>query len=122
MASTSERECGASLRAAPDTHDEPELGLHPHPITLLASLVQQASVDTRVVLATQSPILPDRFDPEDALVAGRVREATECAGLDGERLKEWLEDYSLGQLREKNELGGRPAPENRGGKWNEQGE
>lgn len=98
--------------------DEPELGLHPYAITLLASLVQQASVDTQIVLATQSPILLDHFDPEDVLVADRVRGATEFARLDGERLKKWLEDYSLGQLWEKNELGGRPAPENGGGRPN----
>ena len=45
------------------------------------------------------------------LVAGRVRGATELRRLDGEELKIWLEDYSLGQLWEKNELGGRPVPE-----------
>ena len=102
--------------------DEPELGLHPYAITLLAALVQQASVDTQIVLATQSPILLDRFDPEDVLVADRVRGATEFARLDGERLKKWLEDYSLGQLWEKNELGGRPAPENGGGRPNTGGQ
>ena len=83
---------------------------------LLASLVQQASVDTRIVLATQSPILLDRFDPEDVPIADRVHGATEFARLDGKALKEWLKDYSLGQLWEKNDLGGRPAPENAGGK------
>lgn len=98
--------------------DEPELGLHPYAITLLAALVRQASVDTQIVLATQSPILLDHFDPEDVLVADRVRGATEFSRLDGERLRKWLEDYSLGQLWEKNELGGRPAPENAGGKPN----
>lgn len=102
--------------------DEPELGLHPYAITLLASLVQQASVDTQIVLATQSPILLDRFDPEDVIVADRVRGATEFTRLDGKALKKWLKEYSLGELWEKNDLGGRPAPENGGGKWNERGE
>lgn len=107
-----------SLRPSMIFMDEPELGLHPYAITLLASLVQQASVDTQIVLATQSPILLDHFDPEDVLVADRVRGASEFTRLDGKALKEWLEDYSLGQLWEKNELGGRPAPENAGGKRN----
>ena len=104
------------LRPSVILMDEPELGLHPYAITLLASLVKQASVDTQIVLATQSPILLDHFDPEDVLVADRARGATEFTRLDGKALKEWLEDYSLGQLWEKNELGGRPAPENVGGK------
>ena len=41
--------------------DEPELGLHPLAITMLASMIKTASVDTQVILATQSPILLDYF-------------------------------------------------------------
>ena len=91
--------------------DEPELGLHPYAITLLASLVKQASVETQIILATQSPILLDYFDPEDVLVADRVEGDTQFTRLDSAQLTEWLADYSLGQLWEKNELGGRPAHE-----------
>ena len=90
--------------------DEPELGLHPHAIALLAALVKQVSVETQVVLATQSSLLLDHFGPEDVLVADRVNGATGFTRLDGKELEEWLRDYSLGQLWEKNELGGRPAP------------
>lgn len=64
-----------------------------------------------VVLATQSSALLDQFDPEDVLVADRTDGGTRFRRLDGERLGSWLEHYSLGQLWEKNELGGRPAPE-----------
>lgn len=91
--------------------DEPELGLHPYAITLLASMVKQASVETQIILATQSPILLDYFDPEDVLVADRVDGATQFSRLKSDQLAEWLKDYSLGQLWEKNELGGRPAHE-----------
>ena len=94
--------------------DEPELGLHPYAITLLASLLKQAAVESQVIIATQSPTLVDHFNPEDVLVAERVNGATELRRLDGEALRVWLEDYSLGQLWEKNELGGRPCPENKG--------
>ena len=91
--------------------DEPELGMHPYAMTILASLVKQASVKTQIVLATQSSLLLDHFNPEDVLVVDRVEGTTRFTRLDGERLKNWLKDYSLGELWETNELGGRPAPE-----------
>ena len=91
--------------------DEPELGLHPYAITMLASLVKQASQETQVILSTQSPLLLDHFQPEDVLVADRVEGGTQFTRLDSSRLETWLETYSLGQLWEKNELGGRPGGE-----------
>jgi len=89
--------------------DEPELGLHPYAITLLASLAKQASAKTQVMLSTQSPLLLDHFQPQDVLVADRVEGATQLTRLESPRLESWLEEYSLGQLWEKNEFGGRPA-------------
>jgi predicted ATPase len=91
--------------------DEPELGLHPYAITMLASLIKQASTQTQVIIGTQSPLLLDHFRPEDVLVANRVERSTQLTRLETEKLATWLEDYSLGQLWEKNEIGGRPAKE-----------
>ncbi|MCY3707909.1 MAG: AAA family ATPase [Caldilineaceae bacterium] len=91
--------------------DEPELGLHPYTITLLASLVKQASAQSQVILATQSPVLLNHFQPEDVLVADRFRGQSEFTRLDAESLKAWLDDYNLGQLWEMNEFGGRPNRE-----------
>ena len=91
--------------------DEPELGLHPYAITLLAALVKQASVRTQVIVSTQSSLLLDHFRPEDVLVADRVNDGTRLTRLDPIGLADWLEDYSLGQLWEKNEFGGRPGSE-----------
>ena len=88
--------------------DEPELGLHPYAITMLASLVKQASVETQVILSTQSALLLDHFQPEAVLVAERVDNSTQLTRLDSSRIDEWLQDYGLGQLWEKNEFGGRP--------------
>jgi len=88
--------------------DEPELGLHPYGIGLLASLIRSASIETQVIVSTQSSLLLDHFDPEDVLVTDRVDNSTQISRLDPERLKDWLKEYSLGQLWEKNELGGRP--------------
>jgi predicted ATPase len=91
--------------------DEPELGLHPSAIELLASLIKQASKETQVIAATQSSLLLDQFDPEDVLVADRVDGATTIKRLEPEPLAEWLKEYSLGQLWEKGELAGRPGKE-----------
>ena len=91
--------------------DEPELGLHPYAITLFGSLVRQCSLKRQVVIATQSPTLLDHFEPEDVLVADRVEGRTELKRLDRDRLITWLEGYTLGQLWEKNEIGGRPVRE-----------
>ena len=91
--------------------DEPELGLHPYAIELLASMIRQASKETQVIAATQSSLLLDQFDPEDVLVADRVNGATEIRRLQSEQLAEWLKEYSLGQLWEKGELAGRPGKE-----------
>jgi len=78
---------------------------------LLASLIKQASVNGQVILSTQSALLLDYFQPEDVLVAEREAGGTKVRRLEPGRLETWLEDYSLGQLWEKNELGGRPGPE-----------
>jgi predicted ATPase len=88
--------------------DEPEIGLHPAAISILGGLVRMAAKDSQVILATQSSLLLDEFEPQDVLVTERVEMGTQLERLDPERLKVWLEDYSLGQLWEKNELGGRP--------------
>lgn len=91
--------------------DEPELGLHPYAIEMLASLIRQAGDVTQVVVSTQSSLLLDHFDPEDVLVANRVGGGTHIERLARPQLQDWLEDYSLGQLWEKNEFAGRPTPE-----------
>lgn len=92
--------------------DEPELGLHPYAITILASLIKQASISTQVIISTQSPLLLDNFEPEDVLVADREDGGTQLTRLESSKhLEKWLDDYSLGQLWEKNELGGRPKAE-----------
>ena len=65
----------------------------------------------QVIMATQSPTLLDHFEPEEVIVANRINGEARFERLDADRLGVWLEDYSLGQLWEKNEFGGVPGPE-----------
>ncbi len=88
--------------------DEPELGLHPAGISLLADLVRSVSGRCQVLLATQSPGLLDYFEPEEVVVAERADGATTLRRLDSADLEDWLTDYRLSDLFDKNVLGGRP--------------
>ena len=89
--------------------DEPELGLHPSAIVLLAALVRSASKRTQVILATQSARLVDEFEPRQiAVLETDSNSGTQCRRPDADVLSEWLKDYSLGELWEKNRFGGRP--------------
>ena len=97
----------AALRPEVVLLDEPELGLHPYAIAMLAAMLRSASTETQIVVATQSPGLLDHFEPEDILVAERVAGETRLNRLEAKKLEAWLEDYSLGQLWEKNHFGGR---------------
>lgn len=50
----------------------------------------------------------DNFEPEDIIVVDRKDNATVFNRLDSENLAHWLEDYSLGEIWEKNVIGGQP--------------
>lgn len=89
--------------------DEPELGLHPYAIQVLAGLVRSASERTQVILSTQSVSLVNQFEPEDLVVVDRSEGASVFRRLSTEDTKDWLEGYSLGELWEKNIFGGRPG-------------
>ena len=88
--------------------DEPELGLHPAAITLLAELISSASTRTQVIVATQSVTLINQFAPKDIWTVDREDSQSVFRQLDEDSLKEWLESYSIGELWEKNILGARP--------------
>jgi len=88
--------------------DEPELGLHPYAITLLANLLSSAATKTQVIVSTQSVSLIDHFEPEDIIVVERENQESVFKRLSTSELEQWLESYSLGELWEKNVIGGRP--------------
>lgn len=88
--------------------DEPELGLHPLAIHKVAALIKKAAVNSQVIISTQSVGLVNNFEPENIVVVNRKENATEFKRLNTEELTNWLEDYSLGEIWEKNIIGGQP--------------
>ncbi len=89
--------------------DEPELGLHPFAINKLAAMMKQAAVKgSQVIVSTQSVGLIDNFEPEDIITVDREDEQSVFRRLNSEDLKDWLEDYTLGELWNKNVIGARP--------------
>lgn len=88
--------------------DEPELGLHPYAITIFAEIVKQISENRQIIISTQSVELLNEFDVDDIIVVDRDNDGSVFKRLDEESLKEWLKnDYTLGELWNKNILGGR---------------
>lgn len=93
--------------------DEPELGLHPHGIRIVAELLKAASEKRQVIVATQSPLLIRDYEPADIAVVEREedqggRGSTVVKQFRAKELDAWLEEYDLGQLYEKNVTGGGP--------------
>lgn len=88
--------------------DEPELGLHPAAIGLLAELARSVSRHTQVLFATQSTAFLDYFDPSEVVVVERENGASQLHGLDALKLSSWLEDYTLSEVFDKGVIGGRP--------------
>jgi len=91
--------------------DEPELGLHPAAIVVLAELIQAAAKRTQVIVATQSPALIDQFGIDDIIVVNREDGASTFQRLKEEDFSAWLEDYSVGELWTKNVIAGGPVYE-----------
>ncbi len=91
--------------------DEPELGLHPYAIDILAELIQSSSKRMQIIISTQSPALVDNFNPEDIVAVNRKDGASTFQHLNKDELSLWLEDYSLGDLWRKNIVIGGPVHE-----------
>lgn len=89
--------------------DEPELGLHPYALKILAGMFKKISKKTQIIASTQSVTLADNFDIEDIIVANRKDNQSVYERLEKEKYKEWLSEYSLGEIWQKNLIGGVPT-------------
>jgi predicted ATPase len=88
--------------------EEPELGLHPDVLPFLGKLLVQASKRTQLVVTTHSRMLVDALsdEPESVVICEKVDGCSRFTRLNGDKLKEWLEKYSLGTLWSRGEIGG----------------
>lgn len=90
--------------------DEPEIGLHPMAISLLAKEIRMASKTSQIIVSTQSPLLLNQFSCNDVITADydSVRQCSVLRRHKESDLRDWLKEYTLGELWEKNVLGGLP--------------
>ncbi len=88
--------------------DEPELGLHPAATALVGDMIKVLGHERQVIVATQSPLLVDTFALDDILVLEMREGRSEVRRLDAGQYSHWLDDYTAGELWQKNLLGGRP--------------
>ena len=86
--------------------DEPETGLHPSMLPIIAEYAVDAANRTQVIFTTHSPQFLDAFvdTKPTTTVAKWENGETTLKVLAGERLDYWLQEYSLGALFKSGEL------------------
>ena len=90
--------------------EEPELGLHPDAVALIAELLVEARERMQLIVTTHSEALVSALTsgPDAVVACERPGESTELHRIDPERLASRLEGYSLGDLWRMGELGANP--------------
>ena len=90
--------------------EEPEVGLHPDVIPIVAKLLIEAANRTQLFVTTHSDALVDALSevPESIVVCERGSNGTELRRLDAGQMAEWLDRYRLGELWQMGEIGGNP--------------
>ena len=88
--------------------DEPEIGLHPDWIKIVAELLQSAATRTQLIVATHSPELVSKLKPNEVVVVEKEEGATVMERLSEEELAVWLDKFRLGDLWKSGHIGGRP--------------
>ncbi len=82
--------------------DEPELGLHPAALHVLAEIIVSAAKKKQVVCSTQSVSFTNLFAPTDFIVVDQENGASTFKRLERKPLDHWLEDYGMGDIWNKN--------------------
>lgn len=88
--------------------DEPEIGLHPAAMTMIGDLLKKAAQKTQVIISTQSIDMVNLFQPDDVLVCDYKDSQSQYRRLNSAELEQWIEEYTIGEMWEKNVFGGQP--------------
>ena len=88
--------------------DEPELGLHPSAITILAGLIRKVSHTSQLIVSTQSSELVSAFEAEDIIIVENKERASTFKRLNKAELSYWMDEYTLGEMWHQNIIGGQP--------------
>jgi predicted ATPase len=88
--------------------DEPELGLHPYAMQLLAGMMRSVADKTQIITSSQSVTFANQFEWQDLIIVEEENNATQFKLLEEEQVKTWLDDYRIGDMWEKNLIGGTP--------------
>ena len=88
--------------------EEPEIGLHPDVLPGLVELLREASERCQLIVTTHSDVMVDALTdtPESVVICEKQEGSTSLRRLDADQLKDWLEDYRLGELWSTGQLGG----------------
>lgn len=86
--------------------EEPEIGFHPDILPMVAEMLISASQKTQLIVTTHSDALVSALNPESVLLCDRDDRGSNLRRLDPERLKKWLDNYTLGDLWLMGEIGG----------------
>ena len=84
--------------------DDPELGLHPAAVSLLGGMIRSLSSERQIIVATQSPLLVDEFDPEQVYAMDQTYDGTTIRRMDRPEFKEWVDSgrYTTGEIWQQN--------------------
>jgi predicted ATPase len=88
--------------------EEPEIGLHPDILSTIADMLIEASQRTQLIVTTHSDALISTLPPESVLICERDEEGSHLQRLEAEPLKDWLENYTIGDLWRMGYIGGKP--------------
>lgn len=88
--------------------EEPEIGLHPDILSTIAEMLIDASQRTQLIVTTHSDALVSALSeyPESVIVCERDKKGSHLHRQESERLKKWLEKYTLGDLWRMGQIGG----------------
>jgi predicted ATPase len=80
--------------------DEPETGLHPRMMSIVAEVGKNAARKSQVIFTTHSPSFLDAFndEPPTTTIVNKDRAETVLKTIAGDELKRWIDDYSLSKF------------------------